>query len=110
MITMSEGLDEIDRYPRRGHQIGGVEHAGAKPVPARNDVRLTVEVLKVVGKCSIAREAAVDIADSAYGDVVNELRDVGADQRVVNEKEAILLRIAPLFECCVLLPSFTARR
>ena len=94
MVDMSERLDEIDRHSRRSHQICGVEHAGAKPMSARKDVNLAFEVLEVVGKCPIAGEAAVDVADCAQRDVVYELRDIGADQRVVDEKEAILLRVA----------------
>src|SRR5262245_64442409 len=88
---MAESLDEIDGLRGRGHQCGGVEHAGTKPVPARDDVDRALEVLEVVGEGPITREAATDIAHRAPRDVIDELRDVRAEQGVVSEKEAILL-------------------
>src|SRR5262245_10504499 len=91
---MAELLDEIDSLRGRGHQRGGVEHASAESVPARDDIDRAFEILEVVGEGPITREAATDIAHRAPRDVIDELRDVRAEQGVVSEKEAILLYIA----------------
>src|SRR5262245_29215409 len=91
---MAELLDEIDSLRGRGHPRGGVEHASPESVPAGDDIDRAFEVLEVVGEGPIAREAATDIANRAPRDVIDELRDVRAEQGVVSEKEAILLYVA----------------
>src|SRR5262247_4175881 len=91
---MAERFDEIDRLRRRGHQRGGVEHASTESVPASDDVNRAFEVLEVVCEGPITCEAATDIAHRAPRDVIDELRDVRAEQFVISEKEAILLYIA----------------
>src|SRR5215813_14538584 len=91
---MAEGVDEINSLRGRRHQRDCVEHASTEPVPARDDVNRALEVLEVVGESPFTREAAIDIADRAHRGIIDELRYVRADQRVIDEKEAILLRVA----------------
>src|SRR5262249_43472533 len=91
---MAERLDEIDSLRGGGHRRGGVEHASTESVPARDDVNRAFEVLEVVSEGPITGEAATDIAHRAPRDVIDELRDVRAEQCVISEKEAILLYIA----------------